>query len=497
LLLQGARFGKQEKKGSSMSFFERLKGLRCKASPVWLIALLFLVLPNLPSMVSASVFGSGVPHGIINLEFILIGIVGLLLPRGVVFVLLFLELLVDYAYGICYTYKFTLQEFLISLRYVTALPMARIASGMLAFAFGIVLCAILAAVLRPREGKRMQAAVVLLLCAILPLAVDTVNGQNFMVHKDVTLASYRLIRAPLMTLATWQLQAVRQENKESHAADLKMASASAQIISLIDGRSKDKVAPNVVLILVESWGLALDPKLAGDLIAGYSEPAIANKYQVSTGTVPFSGLTIPAEARELCQSTMGFHILKISEVQTEKCLPRLLQDRGYQSSAIHGYLGQMFYREKWYPEMGFDSRWFKTDLKAAGLPECKGAFPGICDASIARWIDGSILSSDQGRPKFVYWVTLNSHLPVPSSPDLPADHVCQAQPALADSSALCSWYRLEKTALQSIQKMAADKTARPTIFVIVGDHAPPFGSPALKADFSAADVPYIILVPKD
>jgi Sulfatase len=479
-----------------MSFVHKFCGLQSKSHPVWLIALLYLVLPNLPSMVSASVFGSGVPHGIINLECILIGIAGLLLPRGTVFALLFFELMVDYAYGICYTYKFTVEEFLISLRYITLMPAGRVAMGLLAFTFGIAICAILAIVVRPREGKRALAAGALLLCGMLPLGMDAVTGQNILVRKDVTLASYRLVRTPFVTLTTWQIQALRQARKGNGAVDSRMTSASAQIVSLIDNRSSGQLAPNVVVILVESWGVATDPKLAWGLASVYSEPAITNKYDVSTGTAPFSGLTIPGEARELCQSTMGFHILNMSKDRTVRCLPQMLHSRGYQSTAVHGYLGQMFYRSRWYPEVGFDRSWFKKELKAAGLPECQGAFPGICDASAAKWIGDTLLSAAHERPQFIYWVTLNSHLPVPSHPDLPSDNVCQALPVLVDSSALCSWYRLEKTVHRSIEEMAARKISRPTIFVIVGDHAPPFSDPKLKGNFSATDVPYIMLAPK-
>jgi phosphoglycerol transferase MdoB-like AlkP superfamily enzyme len=40
------------------------------------------------------------------------------------------------------------------------------------------------------------------------------------------------------------------------------------------------------------------------------------------------------------------------------------------------------------------------------------------------------------------------------------------------------------------------KLDRPTAFIIVGDHAPPFGDPALRNKFSQSDVPYVILLPR-
>jgi phosphoglycerol transferase MdoB-like AlkP superfamily enzyme len=98
---------------------------------------------------------------------------------------------------------------------------------------------------------------------------------------------------------------------------------------------------------------------------------------------------------------------------------------------------------------------------------------------------------------FLYWVTLNSHVPEPAHPDLPDDGVCNTQPALRDSTALCSWFRLVRTVHQSIEKVALQAPSRPTVFVLVGDHAPPFGDTALAEQFSSTQVPYVLLTPVD
>ena len=76
--------------------------LNWKTSAV-LFAFLYLVLPNLPLLLSTRVLGA-TSHGYINLEYLLIGAVGIYLPRGVVFLLLAVDSLADVAYSICYTY---------------------------------------------------------------------------------------------------------------------------------------------------------------------------------------------------------------------------------------------------------------------------------------------------------------------------------------------------------------------------------------------------------
>jgi phosphoglycerol transferase MdoB-like AlkP superfamily enzyme len=204
---------------------------------------------------------------------------------------------------------------------------------------------------------------------------------------------------------------------------------------------------------------------------------------------------VPGEARELCHSTEGFGILNATPALTDHCLPALFHARGYENVAIHGFVGQMFYRDAWYPKLGFDESWFGPDLHKLGLPDCPGAFPGTCDTAIAGWISTAFLGERADKPRFIYWVTLNSHLPEPSHPDLPDDGVCATQPALRGSAALCSWFRLVRAVHQSVEQAALAPNARPTVFVLVGDHAPPFSDPDLRAEFSNTEVPFVMLTP--
>jgi phosphoglycerol transferase MdoB-like AlkP superfamily enzyme len=162
---------------------------------------------------------------------------------------------------------------------------------------------------------------------------------------------------------------------------------------------------------------------------------------------------------------------------------------------IHGMNGHMFDRSTWYSTIGFKERWFHEQLQQLGLPDCNGAFVGTCDADIAAWI-GRRLSEDSSRPKFIHWMTLNSHLPVPVPLSLPNAAPCSATLGLQPDSPLCSWYQLVANVHRSVAQLALDPLGRPTVFVIVGDHAPPFGDPSLRDKFSQSDVPYVVLLPR-
>jgi phosphoglycerol transferase MdoB-like AlkP superfamily enzyme len=157
--------------------------------------------------------------------------------------------------------------------------------------------------------------------------------------------------------------------------------------------------------------------------------------------------------------------------------------------------GHMYHRLNWYRKIGFQEQQFRTQFRRQGLPDCLGAFSGTCDAAVAEWIGNRLEQKDAG-PNFVYWVTLNSHLPVPVPSPLRNAASCSLTPLLLQQPALCSWYQLVANVHDSVSRLALVDLARPTVFVIVGDHAPPFADPELRAQFSSTEVPFVILVPR-
>jgi hypothetical protein len=468
-------------------------GFRVRA--YWVL-LVFTLVPSLPLALLAHRLGLR-PGGYINLECLLIGALSVFLPRWATFTLLFLELLADVARAICLTYFLSLNDLLSALPSLPELPLFRIFEIFAGLELAILICAAVALVRPPTKERFLTAGGLLLLVAILTLGAFFAGqaGQYVYLRLNVAYFPYYLVRAPLISLARYRaiLRNVDIASRQPNGAE--MRSASSHALAFLDSPSVVK-SPDVVLILVESWGLPLDTHLAHALTAPYDDRRIGDKYDVSYGTVLFNGGTVPGEARELCQSGIGFGIRLASAAQANGCLPTLLHKRCYKSFSIHGYSGGMFQRNRWYRTIGFDQSWFGQDFDKIGLPHCGSSFPGTCDASLAGWIGDALLSVKSDRPRFIYWVTLNSHLPVPANPNLPDDDVCTTQPALRDSTALCSWFRLVRNVHQSVQQLALTRTIRPTVFVVVGDHAPPFADPSLRPDFSTTDVPYVSLTPK-
>lgn len=486
---------------SSILLAERSAGFAAKARRVVDVSLTpvaYLTLPNLPLFLLRHKL-TLLPHGVINLECLLVGIGSLFLPRVAVFLLLILEMAGAFAYEICYSFQFQFSDLLISLRSLGDLPALRKAefAGVLAL---VVLIAGLMAFGLPRPKRRVQVTVGLLALLLVVAAMDVVDGENPFFHNryiesDVAQTPYRLGLSPWLTLGVRGEFFDRIHSVSEQADESPMPSASAAMMAELPGGSGG-VRPDIVLTVVESWGQFRNPHMAEALTAPYEDGRISAAYDVSYGTAPFDGTTVPGEVRELCHTHMGFGVLNVSASESERCLPKELEAEGYSTYALHGYVGDMFQRNSWYPKLGFEKIWFGPDLEREGLPECPGAFPGACGTAIAPWIGTHLLTKGNREPRFVYWMTLNSHIPLPLDPRLPPDTLCSSAPMLENSGALCSWFRILHAVHTSVAELAIQAAGRPTVFVLVGDHAPPFANPALRVEFSERVVPYIILMPK-
>jgi hypothetical protein len=274
-------------------------------------------------------------------------------------------------------------------------------------------------------------------------------------------------------------------------------SATGQALELsgIEENRDPREMPNLVVIVVESWGIETDPNIANALTQPYLQPELLSQYRVVQGEVRFYGSTVAAEARELCGRKFGPQIESASSQDLQGCVPGRLAALGYSSVGLHGMDQEMFRRKIWYRSLGFQEEWFRDRFRQQELPDCPGAFVGTCDAAVADWM-AHRLTTASDRPDFVYWMTLNSHLPVPIPSGTAPEPSCVLSPLPAQPPSFCSWYRLVANVHSSVARLALTKLSRPTIFVIVGDHAPPVSNSVLRNEFSDTDVPYVILLPK-
>ncbi len=483
-------------------------------SGYWLLFVLFYaIFANIPFWFANHVLRF-FHDGWFCVEYAIVGVLALYLPRIVSAILLFVMITIDMICAVCETYFLTPVECLTNLNSLDKTSGLRtLEIGLVfLFTFCLMLIAAMWPVKKMSQGERRKALAALLLFIVGCISVDAITlirTKGFIPNPtkpsggDATkLVSYHEIRLSRRTLVRLLTLAASDRRLDQFERSLNASGAPIQSASSLGlgyeklaALSDDQEKPNIVLVLLESWGLAADADLRTALVEPYTQPALLAKYEEKTGTVPFYGPTVGGEGRELCGSRIGFKLMTMAAEDLHACLPNQLASKGYHTLSVHGLDGHMFKRSDWYPRAGFEEDVFRDDLEQENLPDCVGAFTGTCDAAIGDWI-AHRLDMAKPKPDFVYWVTLNSHLPVPVPSPLQNGASCAAITSLAGKASLCSWYQLVENVHRSVVKLALSKLARPTVFIIVGDHAPPFGEPDIRRGFSQAVVPYMVLLPR-
>lgn len=250
---------------------------------------------------------------------------------------------------------------------------------------------------------------------------------------------------------------------------------------------------NLLVVLVEGLGAFADPNERALLSGRLERATITGKYTLTHGTTRYSGSTTSAESRELC-GRWGDHLDYISEHGPFDCLPRRLAGKGYTTVAYHGYTSEMFARDVWYPRIGFNELHFADDL-ARDVPtlvpnRCGSVFQGLCDAEMAKAVHARLAGPDS-RPKLVYWLTLNSHIPFVAKKD--GKLGCGTNVAEIANKTTCQLTELWGDVFDSVAAIAADPALPPTDILLVGDHHTPLWERDAKGRFTLGLVDWYFL----
>lgn len=248
---------------------------------------------------------------------------------------------------------------------------------------------------------------------------------------------------------------------------------------------------NVMVVMVESLGEPVgNPELSRMIFARYNDPAITARFEVSRGTTTYYGSTTSGEMRELCGRWGDYD--EVLDQRDSGCLPARMAKQGYETTAYHSFSGDFFERSTWYPNIGFQNMHFRSSLLKGGAERCGGVFPGVCDRDVPRQLAAKLKSAD--TPQFVYWLTVNSHLPVPEKNNLDTDNCARVSPTLAqDYPMICRqvaiWDAIDRA---MVKEITADDFP-PTDILLVGDHMPPYFDSATRTQFAPDRVPWLLL----
>lgn len=271
-------------------------------------------------------------------------------------------------------------------------------------------------------------------------------------------------------------------NAPPEGAALSSATGDAGLLAETSGR-------HLVIVLVEALGVPKGGDEARLFTRDWNRPGWSARYDIETGTVPYYGSTTNAELRELCDSWGDFGSF---DFERAGCLPDIYRKAGYDTLGIHGFYGDFFDRRTWYPRLGFSETWFREDLDNAGVPRCGGMFEGACDADIPARLGERLKKAE--RPQLVYWLTLNTHLPVIEEARMGTD-TCSVGKAdwRRQNPHLCRLFAVHRQLADALDEMAMDPDLPPTDFLIVGDHVPPFFDRVSRLKFDGQNVPWVLL----
>ena len=176
-------------------------------------------------------------------------------------------------------------------------------------------------------------------------AVDVCNGTSLLPlpvsrsFLDVNVANSASAKA----LVAWTVSASHQGPGSYEPLDASQSATGPLLAPIRDG-SRPLPPLQLGLVTVESLGRLPDDEAMAQRLPPLTSPAIRTRCEVEVGAVPFHGVTLDGEFRELCGVRLGCHGSAVLD-----CLPAALARRGCQTVSLHGFTRAFYDRAVWCP----------------------------------------------------------------------------------------------------------------------------------------------------
>ena len=253
---------------------------------------------------------------------------------------------------------------------------------------------------------------------------------------------------------------------------------------------------NLLIVMVEGMGAYAEARHARMLEALINTGQTRARYDVSWGTSPYLGSTTGAAARELCGEWGDYRTYRDGPEKT--CLPGRLSRAGYDTIAVHGFTQKFFDRDIWYPKIGFARTLFAEQLIAAPMKgvrtRCGLTFKGFCDRDVGEVVR-SLLTNRHEKPRFIYWLTLNTHMPFNPS-EATARFGCAVKGGPFGDKTVCFLSQMWAEIIAKTVSIATDPKLPPTDILIVGDHHTPLFTRTARSLFAPGEVAWFALKSK-
>lgn len=437
------------------NFFQRLLNRNSL-----LFALTFVVIPNLPFFLATFIF---VPERLLVVPFYFAaGMLALFLPRWIGPVLFFGVAAFDLLVLVC-------RAFFLG---------PALAIQALAYLKNI----------NPQQSLFYVSVVLIMLAIATLMSFITWRYRSNLRSASPTLGFLLLIAFMLFdgrVNHTWSM--FGQFNTPPAAFD------SARSQNSVTADSVAARGTNLFLVIVEGLGAQANPVSKALLSKHFQGQPLLDRFDVTFGTSNYFGSTTGAESRELC-GRWGDYRDYLSSPVYPTCLPNQMKALGYETTSFHGFTPDMFSRGDWHPHIGFQKLEFENELLAAypdAFPHrCGSLFKGLCDTEIAAAVKGELTKAD-GKKRFVYWLTLNTHVPFVAKEN--SAMKCGTPESEIANKTVCQLTELWSDLFEQISVIAADPNLPPTDILIVGDHNTPLFARAARDNFTHGKVAWYYL----
>lgn len=414
-------------RASSIGFRERLFGREAV-----MLVLLLVIVPNLLFLALSPWLM--IRRTLSPLVWLLAGVLSFLLPRPFSWLLFLAAAAVDAFLIVAFAFDMPFSTSFAALRYLGDINVAVSALYMAGALYGVVLALGVAFVFNRHRARLREASVLPALVAALAVGwVDhSVNG-------------FKPIAKP------------------------PFESAVTQIGVTADGIAARDV--NLLIVMVEGMGAYARPE-ERTVLSSILVKAAGERYRITSGTTAHHGSTTGATARELCGRWATF--VDFLDAADQDCLPAQLARSGYDTVSYHASYSALFSRKAWYPKIGFRTTHFREDIERSH-PElagrlCGSVTAGLCDDDMARLVQDE-LALARGKRKFVYWLTLNSHLPY-QRVDTGRLHCGEPRAAISGRMA-CDLTEIWAEVMDGVAAILRDPAMPPLDILVVGDHNTP------------------------
>ena len=454
---------------------------------------MYLVLPNLAFILIGRAFF--INRALVNSDYLFLWISSSYLSRRTTSVLYLLLVVLDLILSTESIYHFSTAELLVMAGEI--LKFYPITFYLAAGALFLLTIAVFAVtrergVVRQLLSKRSQL-VIGTVALVLSAATVMRSSDAFDRYLDTFGASEIVASGVIETgLATYRVVMASQHSQDTMPVQ-KGATAGMKRDLSLQGEAAQPY--DIVIILVESQGLLKSARDMNRVLAPLIDPAIQARYAINTGNVRFFGATMFGELRTLCRIYVPQAVPQ-DLPRLDQCWPNVLGRHGYETVSYHGF-GKWFYeRYLWYPQVGFQRSYFAEELRPLSPPMCGIKSHGVCDLWIAGQVENELLMPERKTKKFIYWLTLNSHLPVDADLAGESSFDCASTATLQVKIAPCNLARIHHQLYARIAQIALNRRIPPTRFIIVGDHMPPFTTLSERALYDETRVPFVELVPR-